>query len=164
MLTEHPLTGTIGAEIEGVDLRQPISADLAGALRQALGRHQVLLVRDQHLSLDELKNLTRAFGAPVRLPYVTPLDGEPEVIAVLKEPEETGGVFGGDWHTDFSFLERPPAGSLLAAEVVPPMGAIPSMSASRPPLKPSPARCRTCFAGAMACMWENPMASSGRRP
>ncbi len=122
MLTEHPITGTIGAEISGVDLKQPISADLAGALRQALGRHQVLMLRDQHLSIDHLKNLTRAFGAPVRLPYVEPLEGEPEVIAVLKEADEKGGVFGGDWHTDFSFLERPPAGSLLAAEVVPPYG------------------------------------------
>ena len=70
----------------------------------------------------QLKNLTRAFGAPVRLPYVAALEGEPEVIAVLKEADERGGVFGGDWHTDFSFLERPPAGSLLAAEVIPPYG------------------------------------------
>lgn len=122
MLTEHPLTGTIGAEIAGVDLSQEISADLAGALKDALGRHQVLVFRDQHLSLDKQKALTRAFGAPVRLPYVEPLDGEPEVIRVLKEADEGGGVFGGDWHSDFSFLERPPAGSILSAEVIPPFG------------------------------------------
>ena len=106
MMTEHPLTGTIGAEIEGVDLTQKISGDLAGALKDALARHQVLFFRGQHLSIDQLKTLTRAFGAPVRLPYVEPLEGEPEVIRVLKEADEGGGVFGGDWHTDFSFLER----------------------------------------------------------
>ncbi len=122
MLSEHPLTGTIGAEIEGVDLTQKISGDLAGALKDALARHQVLFFRGQHLSLHQLKTLTRAFGAPVRLPYVEPLEGEPEVIRVLKEADEGGGVFGGDWHTDFSFLERPPAGSLLSAEVIPPYG------------------------------------------
>jgi taurine dioxygenase len=122
MLKEHPVTGYIGAEIDGVELRQPISDDLAGGLRDLLARHQVLFFRDQHLSLDGLKALTRAFGPLMQLPYVTPQEGEPEVIRVLKEADERGGVFGGDWHTDFSFLERPPAGSLLAAEVVPPFG------------------------------------------
>jgi taurine dioxygenase len=81
-----------------------------------------LFFRNQHLSLDQLKDLTRAFGLPMRLPYVQPLEGEPEIIRVLKEADERGGVFGGDWHTDFSFLERPPAGSILSAEVIPPFG------------------------------------------
>jgi taurine dioxygenase len=121
-MQEHPLTGHIGAEIDGVDLRQAISPDLAERLREALGRHQVVFFRDQHLSIDQLKALTSAFGPLMRLPYVSPLDGEPEVIRVLKEADERGGVFGGDWHTDFSFLERPPAGSLLSADVVPAFG------------------------------------------
>jgi taurine dioxygenase len=121
-MEEHRLTGTIGAEVTGIDLTQPISDDLAGWLSDALARHQVLFFRDQHLSLDQLKALTRAFGPLMRLPYVQPLEGEPEIIRVLKEADEKGGVFGGDWHTDFSFLERPPAGSILTAEIVPPYG------------------------------------------
>ena len=121
-MNEHPLTGFIGAEVDGVDLRQPISSDLAECLRDALARHQVLFFRDQHLSLAGLKALTGAFGPIMQLPYVEPLEGEPEVIRVLKEADERGGVFGGDWHTDFSFLEHPPAGSLLSADVVPAYG------------------------------------------
>jgi taurine dioxygenase len=121
-MEERRLTGNIGAEITGIDLRQSISHDLAGLLGSALARHQVLFFRDQHLSLDQLKALTLAFGPLMRLPYVQPLDGEPDIIRVLKEADEQGGVFGGDWHTDFSFLERPPAGSVLSAEIVPPYG------------------------------------------
>lgn len=121
-MKEHPLTGAIGAEVTGIDLRQAISDDLAGSLRDALARHQALFFRDQRLSLEQLKVLTRAFGPLMRLPYVQPMEGEPEVIRVLKEADERGGVFGGDWHTDFSFLERPPAGSVLSADVVPPYG------------------------------------------
>ncbi|MBK0399949.1 TauD/TfdA family dioxygenase [Limibaculum sp. M0105] len=122
MLRELPVTGTIGAEIEGVDLKQPISGDLAQSLRAALARHQVIFFRGQSLDIAAQKRLTAAFGPPMTLPYVKPVEGEPEVIRVLKEADEGGGVFGGDWHADFSFLERPPAGSILSGEVIPPFG------------------------------------------
>lgn len=122
MLREHPATGTIGAEIEGVDLSGPIPAALGRALRETLARRQVIFFRNQNLDLAALRRLTAAFGRPMVLPYVRPVEGEPEVIRVLKEADETGGVFGGDWHADFSFLERPPAGSVLSGEVIPPFG------------------------------------------
>jgi taurine dioxygenase len=122
MLNETPLTGRIGAEITGVDLAEEVSDDLAAELRDALARHQVIFFRDQHLTIDEQKRLTLAFGPMMRAPYVTPMEDEPEVIRVLKEAEEGGGVFGGDWHTDFSFLEQPPAGSLLNAVETPAVG------------------------------------------
>ena len=122
MLNETPLTGRIGAEITGVDLAEDVSDDLAAELRDALARHQVIFFRDQHLTIEQQKRLTLAFGPMMRAPYVTPMEGEPEVIRVLKEAEEGGGVFGGDWHTDFSFLEQPPAGSLLNAVETPAVG------------------------------------------
>ena len=117
------MTGTIGAEIDGIDLAAPIEAPLADALRAALWRHQVLVFRGQHLDLAAQKRLTAVFGPAMRLPYVTPLDDDPEVIAVLKEAsEQKVGVFGGEWHSDFSFLESPPAGSVLNAVEVPEVG------------------------------------------
>jgi len=72
------LTGFMGAEISGVDLKQPISADLAGALRAALGAHQMIVLRAQHLSIADQKRLTRIFGPIMRLPYVAPLAEDPE--------------------------------------------------------------------------------------
>lgn len=122
MLIERPVTGYIGAEIEGVDLTQTISRDLAESLCEALARHQVIFFRDQRLTIDQQKTLTLAFGPLARLPYVEPLDDDPDVIRVAKSADEAGGVFGGDWHTDFSFLEAPPAGSLLNAVEVPAVG------------------------------------------
>ncbi len=117
------MTGTIGAEIDGIDLAAPIEAPLADALRAALWRHQVLVFHGQHLDLAAQKRLTAVFGPAMRLPYVTPLDDDPEVIAVLKEAsEQKVGVFGGEWHSDFSFLESPPAGSVLNAVEVPEVG------------------------------------------
>ncbi|MEM1199592.1 MAG: TauD/TfdA family dioxygenase [Pseudomonadota bacterium] len=121
-LTVTPLTSAIGAEVEGADLTEPLSSEVAEELRALLARHHVLFFRAQHLDLDQQKRLTEGFGPLLTLPYVTPMEGEPQVIRVFKGAEERGGVFGGDWHTDFSFLERPPAGSVLSAHTVPPTG------------------------------------------
>ena len=122
MLDETPLTGAIGAQVAGLDLAAPISDDLAAALREALARRGVLVFRDQALDLDAQLRLTAAFGPPMRLPYIEPMPDRPEVIRVHKRASDRGGVFGGDWHADLSFLERPPAGSVLSAAVVPPFG------------------------------------------
>ncbi len=119
----HPITGTIGAEIVGVDLKAPIGDAIADTLRSALWAHQVIVLRDQHLDIAAQKRLTSVFGDIMQLPYVEPVENDPEVIAVLKEAsEQKVGVFGGDWHSDFSFLENPPEGSVLSAVEVPVYG------------------------------------------
>ncbi len=117
------LTGFLGAQMHGTDLRALDDPDLRSALRSALAEHQLLIVRDQSLSIEDQKRLTEVFGELMQLPYVAPMDEEPSVIAVLKEAhEDSGGVFGGEWHSDFSFLDNPPAGSVLNAEEIPPVG------------------------------------------
>lgn len=122
-LVVEPLSGYLGAEIRGAELKRDLGPELAARLRALLREHQVLVLRDQHLSLAEQKRATEIFGPIQILPYVAPSPEDPAVIAVLKEADEQRiSVFGGDWHSDFSFLERPPAGSLLCALEVPPYG------------------------------------------
>ncbi|XDA97401.1 TauD/TfdA family dioxygenase [Sulfitobacter sp. LCG007] len=117
------LTGFVGAEVSDVDLRTPPDTTLGGLLCAALAEHQVLVFRGQFLSLDQQKAVTELFGPLMKLPYVAPIETDEAVIAVLKEADErNGGVFGGEWHSDFSFLENPPAGSLLNAIEIPQAG------------------------------------------
>ncbi len=117
------LTGFVGAEMRGPNLAKGIDEAMAHALREALAVHHMIVLRGQQLSLDGQKSLNSVFGPAMRLPYVKPLDDDPEVIAVLKEAHEVNtGVFGGEWHSDFSFLENPPAGSVLNAIEVPEVG------------------------------------------
>lgn len=117
------LTGFIGAEIVGIDLSQQISTDLHGALQNALDDHHVIILRDQSLSRNQHKRITEVFGPLMKLPYVEPLEENEHIIAVLKEAHEQGtGVFGGEWHSDFSFLENPPSGSILYAHEIPEVG------------------------------------------
>jgi taurine dioxygenase len=70
--------------------------------------------------------VTEVFAPLVRVPYITPLPEDPDIIAVLKEASEASEAkianFGGDWHSDFSFLELPPGGSVLYALEIPPFG------------------------------------------
>ena len=122
MLDIHPVTPVIGAEIKDISLSDDLNPTLADDLKAALARHHVLFFRDQFLTIEQQKRLTRAFGEPMRLPYIEPMADEPEVIQVLKEADEGGGVFGGEWHQDLSFLSQPPAGSILSAVDVPSCG------------------------------------------
>jgi taurine dioxygenase len=118
-----PVAGLIGAEISGIDLSRPITDEIADRIRNALAQHLVIFFRDQALSLADQKRVTELFGTLSRVPYIEPSQEDPDVVAVLKEADETKiSVFGGDWHSDFSFLERPPAGSVLYAKEVPPYG------------------------------------------
>lgn len=120
--TVRKLTGHIGAEISGIELRKALPEADKVALRDCLARYQVIFFRDQHLDLQQQKTVTEVFGPALQLPYVTAMDSEPEVIRVYKGADEKGGVFGGDWHSDFSFLEQPPSGSVLNAHTLPPHG------------------------------------------
>jgi taurine dioxygenase len=121
MRTE-PVAGGLGAEISGVDLARLQEAEFA-QIQRAFTDHLVLFFRDQRIGPEQQVELTRRFGPVLRVPYVTHLKEHPDIIAVLKEAEERQiSTFGNAWHSDFSFLEQPPAGSLLYAREVPAFG------------------------------------------
>ena len=114
-------SATIGAEIHGVDLDQDLDAATVAALRRALLDHLVIFFRGQNLPPDRFLAFARRFGAPVEYPFVKGIEGYPEIIAVAKlEHERTN--FGGVWHSDTTYLEIPPMGTMLLAREVPPVG------------------------------------------
>ena len=121
-LTIEPVSGFIGAEVD-LDLSRPLEAATREALNDALDAHLVLFFRGQTLDPAALKRVTEVFAPLVRVPYITPAPEDPDIIAVLKEASEAKiANFGGDWHSDFSFLEQPPGGSVLYALEIPPFG------------------------------------------
>ena len=118
-----PIAGALGAEIGGVDLAEPPRNSVAAELRRAFVEHCVLFFRDQRLTPEQHLAVSRLFGPLVRMPYVKHMDEYPDIIAVLKEADERNiSTFGNAWHSDFSFLEEPPLGSLLYAREVPRRG------------------------------------------
>ncbi|WP_330456133.1 TauD/TfdA family dioxygenase [Streptomyces sp. NBC_00820] len=108
-----------GAEIDGIDLAHLDDAQVQ-ALREALVRHKVLFVRGQH-RLDDAGQIEfgRRLGeVTVGHPVHDSGDVAPEVYAL--DSQDDG--FADVWHTDVTFVERPPAISVLRAVELPPNG------------------------------------------
>ena len=115
------IAGALGAEISGVNLAQGVSAQLAAAIRQVFLDHQVIFLRDQPLSPQQFLDFASAMGEPIEYPFVKGLEGFPHIIEVKKlEHEKTN--FGGIWHSDTTYLDMPPMGSMLLSREVPPYG------------------------------------------
>ncbi len=119
-LTIKKLSGNIGAEIGGIDLAHASDAEIA-AIRQVWLDHNVVFFRDQDLPPADFLALARRFGTPIEYPFINGIDGFSEIIPVLKLPHERVN-FGGIWHTDTSYLEVPPAATMLVAREVPSHG------------------------------------------
>lgn len=115
------VAGALGAEIHGVDLATGLTEPVAARLRELLLEHQVIFFRDQRLDSAAFLRFARAMGQPVEYPFVKGLDGYPEIIEVKKLEHERSN-FGGIWHSDTTYLEQPPMGSMLLAREVPPFG------------------------------------------
>ena len=115
------LAGAVGAEISGVDLTQPISVTLAQEIRDVWLAHEVIFLRDQPLSSQQFMDFANAMGEPVEYPFVKGIDGFPHIIEVKKLEHERVN-FGGVWHSDTTYLDLPPMGSMLLAKEIPPFG------------------------------------------
>jgi taurine dioxygenase len=116
-----PIAGALGAELGGVDLAGTLSDDLIGDIRAALLKHHVIFFRDQHLTPQHHLAFGRRFGELQVHDFVEGIADNEEILEVRKEAEETRN-FGGGWHTDVSYLERPALGSVLYAHEVPEYG------------------------------------------
>jgi taurine dioxygenase len=116
----RPVAGSLGAEVSGVDLADPLGNAAAAEIRRAFTEHLVLFFRGQRLTPEQHLSFSRLFGRLSRVPYVKHMTDYPDIIAVLKEADERKiSTFGNAWHSDFSFLEEPPLGSILYARETP---------------------------------------------
>ncbi len=120
-LTIRRIAGALGAEVTGFDLRQKPSADLAAELRAAFLEHKVIFMTGQPLEPAQFMEVARAFGKPIEYPFVKGIEGFAEIIEVKKLETERVN-FGGVWHSDTTYLEVPPMGTLLLSKVLPPFG------------------------------------------
>jgi taurine dioxygenase len=115
------LAGALGAEISGVDLSLGFSNALAADMRKVFLDHQVIFLREQNLNPAQFLAFAQAMGEPIEYPFVKGIEGFPHIIEVKKLEHEKVN-FGGIWHSDTTYLDVPPMGSMLLAREVPPYG------------------------------------------
>src|ERR1700730_16589096 len=119
-----PLSEHVGAEIGGVNLPADLPDDTFEKIDDAYNRYSVLVFRDQKLTPEQQTAFARRFGdleISPRMQFALP--GHPEIL-VLSNIIENGKPIGNaeagrTWHTDMSYTQRPPRGSLLYAREIP---------------------------------------------
>src|ERR1700734_1463638 len=111
-----------GALISDADLSQPLLRADVDFIRDAWLKQQVIGICDQELQISDLERFAAALGPDGDDPFIASIAGHPRVVEVRREANETTAVFAEAWHSDWSFLEFPPAGTLLYGKVIPPIG------------------------------------------
>jgi taurine dioxygenase len=117
-LRARALTGTVGALVEHVDLRD-LDDPAMDAVRALLQRHQVLAFRGQALTPADEVAFARRLGPISVHPYVKGLAEQPEVLEVIGATHH----IAVNWHQDQTYRECPPALTMLMARVLPEAGA-----------------------------------------
>jgi len=115
------IAGALGAEIIGLDLTQSPSSDLTKEIREVFLKNSVIFLRNQRLTSLQFMNFATAMGEPIQYPFVKGFDDFPQIIEVKKLEHEKVN-FGGVWHSDTTYLEKPPMGSMLLSKEIPPYG------------------------------------------
>lgn len=113
------LAGSIGAEIGGVDVSRPVDDGTVAAIRQALLTHKVVFLRGQPLDYGAQVAFARRLGT---LTLGHPIYAAPDGQRHLREMDSRQGSRANHWHTDLTFVARPPAFALLHAKIIPPVG------------------------------------------
>ena len=116
-----PINGHIGAEIRNIDLSRNLSAEEFKIVEDALVRYEVIVFRDQDITLDNQIDFTKRFGPLSVHPFAPNMADKPEVISLDSTGDNPAGPTDG-WHSDETWRKRPPMATILRARIMPPYG------------------------------------------
>ena len=119
-LTLTPLSSALGAQIEGVDLTQPLSLEQRDAIKQALLTHQVIFFKNQSITPQQQARFAANFGDLHIHPIYPNVPEQPEVLVL--DTAVTDVRDNAVWHTDVTFLPTPAMGAVLSAKQLPAFG------------------------------------------
>lgn len=116
-----PIAGALGAEIENINLSDNLSDNVVSEIYGALLTYQVIFFRDQNFEPVSQQAFAKRIGTPIVYPFVASLDGFPEITPILKKETDTNN-FGGIWHSDTTYQDKPPMGTMLYGIEIPAFG------------------------------------------
>ena len=115
----RPITATLGAEVSGVDMAD-VDAATVEQLRTAWLEHKVLVLRDQHISVEDHIAFGRRFGELEVHPFAPDRTDHPEIVTITSTADRRYAA--SIWHSDVTWRQEPSMGSILRGVVIPPVG------------------------------------------
>ncbi len=119
VLTFRPLTATLGAEVDGLDMANVEDATIS-ELRAAWLKHKVLVVRNQDISVDEHIAFGHRFGELEIHPFAKDIEGHPEIVRIHSTVDKQYAA--SNWHSDVTWRAEPSMGSILRGRIIPEAG------------------------------------------
>lgn len=116
-----PINGHIGAEIRNIDLSRTLSDAEFDVVGKALVRYEVIVFRDQDITLEQQIAFSKRFGPLSVHPFAPNMANQPEVISFDNSGDNPAGPTDC-WHSDETFRACPPMATILRSKIVPPYG------------------------------------------
>jgi len=118
-----PVAGAMGAAVRGLNLADLTPAGLDEVAR-LIHRYKAVMFREQpNMSWGDYVAFGQSLGELAVDPFVEPvLVDHPEIMGLIREADSTSYNFGGDWHSDGSYLRRPGGLTVLWGRDLPPVG------------------------------------------
>jgi len=120
LLRVTPISGALGARVEGIDLNALDDAGFA-EIERALTDHLVLTFPGQDLEPGNQVAFARRFGRLMDYPFAKTMADHPEITELISEPTDLYN-FGGSWHSDSPNFVRPPSITMLYCVTCPEAG------------------------------------------
>ena len=111
----------IGVEVSEFSLSD-LTAENVAFLRSKWVEYGLIVFPKLPLSHDEFKDFALSFGNFGDDPFISSLPDYPNIAEIKRSAKEKATPFGGTWHSDWSFMKKPPSATLLHSKIIPPVG------------------------------------------
>ena len=120
-LSENLSKNGIGVEVSDFSLTD-LTRENISFLRSKWVEYGLIVFPKLPLSHDEFKDFALSFGVFGDDPFISSLPDYPNIAEIKRSANEKATPFGGTWHSDWSFMNKPPSATLLHSKIIPPVG------------------------------------------
>ena len=120
-VSENLSKNGIGVEVSDFSLSDLTEKNIS-FLRSKWVKYGLIVFPKLPLSHDEFKDFALSFGDFGDDPFISSLPDYPNIAEIKRSANEKATPFGGTWHSDWSFMKRPPSATLLHSKIIPPVG------------------------------------------
>lgn len=120
-VSENLSKNGIGVEVSDFSLFD-LTEENISFLRSKWVEYGLIVFPKLPLSHDEFKDFALSFGNFGDDPFISSLPDYPNIAEIKRSANEKATPFGGTWHSDWSFMKKPPSATLLHSKIIPPVG------------------------------------------